>query len=627
MPAIRPSDLPAATSANPAGAIIIDQGALVERVTPLQVADAAIPLASQGDAETGSDNVKRMSPLRVKQSIEALGVTATTLASTDDDKGASRVGFMQDSLDAVGSTLQTEARRWVWAEHFGLSEEGTAADNTAAILDAVEFLRGQSFELSTNGLGSGPFTAYNSGLLMIGPGEFDIEPDTLAFTQDLGLIIRGCGSRRTNNSIKGRTNLVIVSDGEFGIQTYANGARGLTLEDFDLSYEGTDFTGDLLDFYSTPGVTLNRMHIGTNGTSGDTREQTARSCIRSTYDEFLHLNDVVMDGCIDGWWSDDTREPSEGFSAFGGANSTFVNVVVYDCIGSAFRHDGNRTRTGHTHISGGGNPISVSCTRVFKFDNIKGLNIIGAGMAGSTDKFATTEWMRVVNCSGNINGCYFNDNSKAGTLGGALSVTGNYLYCTDGFTVIQGPIDIHSNNFAKGTAGITLTPAAQCAVRAGPNIFSNLVTYSYDVSSDDALLAVAVTYDAGSDGSTSKFRNTSSRVTFLNLDAKGMTSSGTTVNVALTDTGRAFYSTAASTQTVNIPAAAAANSNCEFTFVKSSGAGDMVITAPSAIILNGKGAAKTTITLAAAKLGARIKLKATSVNWLVVDEVGDVTYA
>lgn len=618
------------------------------------------------------------------------------LASTAVAKGASLVGIKQSGTGAVDSTVETELRRWVWAEHFGLATDAEPAANAAALWKAIEALRGNATTLSTNGLGGGSFTAYSSGLLLIGPGVFRVAVNELELTQDLGLIIRGMGSRRANNSVLARTTLLFVGEAgadDFCIRTYANGARGLVIEDIDINYEGETLVGDLLDFYSTPSVTLNRVHLGTHGTSSATRKQTARSLIRSTYDEFLHLEDVVMDGCIDGWWSDDTRAPNGSFtgsisgttltvtavssgivglnqvltgtgvtagtrisgfgtgtggtgtytvdisqtvasttltgtfSDFGGANTTFINTFVYDCTGSAFRHDGNRARTGHTQISGGINPIQVNCTRGFKFDNVKGMNLIGVGHAGSTVNYATTEWMRAVNCSGNILGCYFNDNSKAGTLGGSLAVSGNYVYCTDGFTVVQGPINLRSNNFAKGTAGIKISPAAQCTVTAGPNTFSNLVTYSYDIPADDSLLAVDIAYDSAMDGSTSKFRNTSSRVTILNLDKKGMTSSGTTVNVSLTDTGRAFYSTATTTQTVNIPAAAVGNSNIEFTFVKFSGAGDMVITAPSAIIVRGTGTSATTITLAAAKVGARIKIKGTSVNWMVVEQIGDVVYA
>jgi hypothetical protein len=68
---IRPSQLTPAPSASATGAIIIDDGVQVQRATPAQVVDAAAPVATQADASSATDNVKRMTPLRVAQFIEA----------------------------------------------------------------------------------------------------------------------------------------------------------------------------------------------------------------------------------------------------------------------------------------------------------------------------------------------------------------------------------------------------------------------------------------------------------------------------------------------------------------------------------------------------------------------------
>jgi hypothetical protein len=96
MGTIRPAELPAAASVNPAAAVIVDDGSSVERATPLQVVDAAIPLASQVEAEGGSNNVKRMTPLRVKQAITALWNTVST--------------FTQSGTGAVSRTAQDKMR-------------------------------------------------------------------------------------------------------------------------------------------------------------------------------------------------------------------------------------------------------------------------------------------------------------------------------------------------------------------------------------------------------------------------------------------------------------------------------------------------------------------------------------
>lgn len=68
---IRPKDLPAAPSVTNAVALVIDTGADVQKATPLQIMDAGRPLASQVEAEAGTDNAKIMSPLRVAQAVTA----------------------------------------------------------------------------------------------------------------------------------------------------------------------------------------------------------------------------------------------------------------------------------------------------------------------------------------------------------------------------------------------------------------------------------------------------------------------------------------------------------------------------------------------------------------------------
>ena len=93
MAIIRPKDLPAAVSVADTAAIPLDTGSAVEKGTPSQIVDAAIPLASQAEAEAGADNTKRVTPLRVKQAIDVLGVSAVNLASTDAGTAVSGVAI------------------------------------------------------------------------------------------------------------------------------------------------------------------------------------------------------------------------------------------------------------------------------------------------------------------------------------------------------------------------------------------------------------------------------------------------------------------------------------------------------------------------------------------------------
>lgn len=124
MATIRPDDLPAAASVNPASAIIVDDGATVEKATPLQVVDAAIPLASQAEAEAGVNNVKRVTPLRVAQAIAALG---------------SLVSYIAAGIGAVARTIQARLRDEVFLTDFGAVGDGVT-DNRAAILAFVNHL-------------------------------------------------------------------------------------------------------------------------------------------------------------------------------------------------------------------------------------------------------------------------------------------------------------------------------------------------------------------------------------------------------------------------------------------------------------------------------------------------------
>ena len=87
---IRPKDLPVASFVNPAtGAIIIDNGAVVERTNATDLVNAAVPLASQSQAEGGTDNATRASPLRVKQYVDTLNIPANLEATTTFSQSAS----------------------------------------------------------------------------------------------------------------------------------------------------------------------------------------------------------------------------------------------------------------------------------------------------------------------------------------------------------------------------------------------------------------------------------------------------------------------------------------------------------------------------------------------------------
>lgn len=132
MATIRPSELPAASSVSSSDSLVVDRGSAVEKATPAQVVDAAIPLATQEEAEEGSDNTKRVTPLRVKQAMDANMATTDALASTAPGKGASLSGLEQ------GGTVQ-DGIRYLTPEMFGAVGDG-ATDDTDAFNDAMTAL-------------------------------------------------------------------------------------------------------------------------------------------------------------------------------------------------------------------------------------------------------------------------------------------------------------------------------------------------------------------------------------------------------------------------------------------------------------------------------------------------------
>jgi hypothetical protein len=109
MAVIRPSALNPAENVPTNAAIPLDTGSEVVRATPEQIVDAAIPLASESEAVEGSNNTKRVTPLRVKQAMDANMATTAALASTDPGKGDAMVG----SDDGASGTLWTTVKGFI----------------------------------------------------------------------------------------------------------------------------------------------------------------------------------------------------------------------------------------------------------------------------------------------------------------------------------------------------------------------------------------------------------------------------------------------------------------------------------------------------------------------------------
>lgn len=84
---------------------------------------ASVPTATQAEAEAGTINDKAMTPLRVTQAIDALGISQTVLASAN---GAGMVGFGQNGMSAVRRSVESRLRDTVNVRDFGAIGDGTS---------------------------------------------------------------------------------------------------------------------------------------------------------------------------------------------------------------------------------------------------------------------------------------------------------------------------------------------------------------------------------------------------------------------------------------------------------------------------------------------------------------------
>lgn len=130
MAQILPRDLTAVPGGivNPNAAVIVDDGSGVWKATPEQVAASGAPISSQPEAEAGVVNTGRMTPLRVKQAIDALGVSQDVLASSI---GASMMGYLLNATDAVARTAEDKLSDAINAKDFGVTADGVTDDKTA----------------------------------------------------------------------------------------------------------------------------------------------------------------------------------------------------------------------------------------------------------------------------------------------------------------------------------------------------------------------------------------------------------------------------------------------------------------------------------------------------------------
>jgi hypothetical protein len=577
----------------------------------------ALPLSYYGAAS----NVQ-FTPVGALTATNVQAAIAEVVTDLALSSGSSTVGFLQAGTGAVATTAQAKLRESVSVLDFGADPTGVA-NSTTAIWNAIISLRANPVTILDT-IGGSNITAYSSGVVNFPPGIFKISPDSLQIYQDLGLTLRGSGSRRTNNAVRASTTLLIsgTSSG-FGIQAYRSGGRGLTLEDMDICYETSAFTGNVLDVYDAPGVTANRCFFGTYGLTAGTRLQTAASCVRSTYDEFMHFNDCVFDGAALGWWSDDIRVFDA--NTFGGSLTKFDSCVFYDFANNHIYHGGTRTRTGLVLSNTAFNPISVSPTSTcLNIDNVEALDVSGCGFAASVSSAPAVQWLRVTNSTGSLRSNFVDDLAPAGQVSGMLDITGNRFAGTNGLTVLSGVITGRSNEFSAGTYGWIIAPTGNLCFEIGPDLFKAPLTNSYRIAADSAFLAGMIHYDSASDASASKFTNASSRVSIQNVDAKYFSVASTPYTVLITDTNRTILATGGSNQAFTLPTPIPGTT---LSIAKVSSV-NLVVTCAGGTNFYGQNSSALTVATATGAAMGTLTLDAyATVGWIVKSQVGAWTYS
>lgn len=145
---IRPKDLPAAASVSGSSSVPVDSGTAVEKATPKQIVDAGRPIATESQAIAGTDNTTTMTPLTVRQALDAdtEGVAASAAASAAA-AADSEVNAAQSEANAAASEDASEDAAAAAADdavataadrvQTGLDATATAADRVQTGLDAT----------------------------------------------------------------------------------------------------------------------------------------------------------------------------------------------------------------------------------------------------------------------------------------------------------------------------------------------------------------------------------------------------------------------------------------------------------------------------------------------------------
>lgn len=439
---IRPKDLPAAPSVTNAVALVIDTGADVQRATPLQIMDAGRPLASQAEAEAGTDNAKIMSPLRVAQAVTTALVTPLDGKENSIATGANTQYWRGDK------TWQTLNKASV-----GLSNVDNIA--SATLLARANHTGTQSADTLTDGTTNKAFLATERTKLT------GIATGATANSADATLLARTnhTGTQSADTLTDGTTNKAFLATERTKLTGIAIGATANSADATLLSranHTGTQASTTVTWLQSGTGATSRTAEakmrdlgaaedfgaVGdgtTNDSAAFTAGLTAKASLRASASKSYAIKDLAF----------------TNHNTILGSNATFLAATGGTNL--AALADFN-PRISDLYVSSGANAsqalFRVKASRGARIENIMAVNV-GAGVVNLSPVTAGTDVIALPVLQGiraeQVTGTAFFIGQNVSELqGGTIHAQGNLVAGTGGLKPAPGTVGWRQNQPLSG---------------------------------------------------------------------------------------------------------------------------------------------------------------------------------
>lgn len=161
---IKPSQLPEASTVYEDDAMVVDASGAVRKATPVQVVDAGAPVASEAEAIAGADNTKRMTPLRTKQAIGAMGgrILQVVQTSTNTNVVNTTDEYIETGLEATITPSSTSSKILVM-----VSQSFRVSNEEDYVYGGIRIMRDSTEIYTPASDSSGP---YDFGVVAVGSG-------------------------------------------------------------------------------------------------------------------------------------------------------------------------------------------------------------------------------------------------------------------------------------------------------------------------------------------------------------------------------------------------------------------------------------------------------------------------